>query len=82
MVDTLKDGDEPKPDIIFIGINMTSKGGKDALAEIVDDEQLKEIPAFLLATSNDPEDIEDTFNNGGKPLYTKTSSFTGFNESG
>ncbi|QSB29107.1 response regulator [Flavobacterium sp. CLA17] len=77
LVDTLKGG-EPKPDMIFIDINMPIKGGKEALAEIKSDEELKEIPAVMLSTSNHPKDIEDTFNNGANLFIQKPNSFTGF----
>ncbi|TCN53093.1 response regulator [Flavobacterium circumlabens] len=78
LVDTLKGGGEPKPDMIFIDINMPIKGGKEALAEIKSDEELKEIPAVMLSTSNHPKDIEDTFNNGANLFIQKLNSFTGF----
>lgn len=78
LVNTLKDGDGPKPDIIFIDINMPVKGGKQALTEIKSDEKLKDIPAVMLSTSNHPSDIEDTFNNGANLYVQKPSSFIGF----
>jgi len=78
LVDTLKDESQPKPDIIFIDINMPIKGGKEALAEIKSNEELKEIPAVMLSTSNHPKDIEETFNNGANLYIQKPNSFTGF----
>ncbi|WP_426485226.1 response regulator [Flavobacterium sp. 2] len=78
LVDTLKDESEPKPDIVFIDINMPIKGGKEALAEIKSDEKLKEIPAVMLSTSNNPKDIEDTFNSGANLYIQKPSSFASF----
>jgi|SRR6478609_1747351 len=78
LVDTLKDPAEPKPDIVFIDINMPVKGGKQALEEIKSDEKLKEIPAVMLSTSNHPNDIEETFNKGANLYIQKPSSFAGF----
>lgn len=78
LVNTLKDPDEQKPDIVFIDINMPVKGGKEALAEIKSDQELKEIPAVMLSTSNHPKDIEETFNKGANLYIQKPSSFTGF----
>lgn len=78
LVDTLKDEAQPKPDIIFIDINMPIKGGKQALAEIKSDQQLKDIPAVMLSTSNHPKDIEDTFNKGANLYVQKPNSFSGF----
>ena len=62
LIDILKDGDQPKPDLIFIDINMPIKGGKEALEEIKSDQELKGIPAVMLSTSNNSADIEETFN--------------------
>ncbi|MBP1221885.1 response regulator [Flavobacterium sp. 1355] len=78
LLNTLKDPAEPNPDIVFIDINMPVKGGKEALAEIKSDEELKEIPAVMLSTSNHPQDIEETFNKGANLYVQKPSSFTGF----
>lgn len=78
LVDTLKDGSEPKPDIVFIDINMPIKGGKEALEEIKSDEELKEIPAVMLSTSNHPKDIEDTFNKGANLYVQKPNSLKSF----
>lgn len=78
LVNTLKDPAEPKPDIVFIDINMPVKGGKEALEEIKSDQELKDIPAVMLSTSNHPKDIEETFNKGANLYIQKPSSFTGF----
>jgi len=78
LVSTLKDPAEPKPDIVFIDINMPVKGGKQALEEIKSDEKLKEIPAVMLSTSNHPNEIEETFNKGANLFVQKPSSFSGF----
>lgn len=78
LVDNLKNESEPKPDIIFIDINMPVKDGKEALAEIKNDKDLKDIPAVMLSTSNNPKDIEDTLNKGADLYIQKPSSFKGF----
>ena len=78
LVDALKNPGESKPDIVFIDINMPIKGGKQALAEIKSDKELKEIPAVMLSTSNHPGDIEETFKQGANLYIQKPSSFTGF----
>lgn len=73
LLDTLKDPAEPNPDIVFIDINMPVKGGKEALEEIKSDQNLKDIPAVMLSTSNHPRDIEETFNKGAN-LYVQKPS--------
>ena len=78
LIDHLKDKTEPNPDIIFTDINMPSKGGKEALAEIKKDEDLKDIPIVVLSTSKNPKDIEDTLNKGANLYVQKPNSFHNF----
>lgn len=78
LVDALKDKSQPDPDIIFIDINMPVKGGKQALAEIKGDKELKDIPAVMLSTWDHPADIEDTFDKGADLYVQKPNSFAGF----
>ena len=78
LIDHLKDKTEPNPDIIFMDLNMPVKGGKEALAEIKGDEELKEIPTVVLSTSDRPKDIEDTFNSGASLYVQKPNSFASF----
>lgn len=78
LVDALKDKSQPDPDIIFIDINMPVKGGKQALAEIKGDKELKDIPAVMLSTWDHASDIEDTFDKGADLYVQKPNSFAGF----
>ncbi len=78
LVDTLRDECEPRPDMIFIDINMPVKGGKEALQEIKSDQQLKDIPAVMLSTWDHPSDIEETLKKGADLYVQKPNSFTGF----
>lgn len=78
LIDHLKDGTEPKPDLIFLDINMPVKGGKEALEEIKSDEELKEIPVVMLSTSDHPKDVEDTLNKGADLFVQKPNSFNSF----
>lgn len=78
LINTLKDSAEPKPDIVFIDINMPVKNGKQALAEIKNDQELQDIPAVMLSTSNQPKDIDDAFNTGADLYIQKPHSFSNF----
>lgn len=78
LIDLLKDEAKPDPDIIFIDINMPIKGGKEALAEIKADEELKEIPTVMLSTSGSQKDIQDTFQKGADLYIQKPNSISGF----
>jgi len=78
LLDTLKDPSEPNPDIIFLDINMPVKSGKEVLAEIKTDEELKEIPTVMLSTSENVKDVEESFNAGANLYVRKPYSFKNF----
>ncbi len=78
LMDNLKDPNEANPDIIFIDINMPLKNGKEALAEIKADEDLKDIPTVILSTSKTEKDVEETFQAGASLYVPKPNSFNTF----
>jgi CheY-like chemotaxis protein len=78
LVDTLKDNNQENPDIIFLDLNMPVKDGKEALKEIKTDEELKEIPAVVLSTSDNPKEIKESFQAGANLYLTKPNSFKAF----
>jgi CheY-like chemotaxis protein len=52
----------PRPDLILLDLNMPGKDGREALAEIKADPDLKRIPVVVLTTSEDEEDILSSYN--------------------
>ncbi len=47
----------PRPDLILLDLNMPRKDGREVLAEIKEDQDLKTIPVAVLTTSSQDEDI-------------------------
>ena len=47
----------PSPDIILLDLNLPKKDGREVLAEIKCDENMKRIPVVVLTTSKAEEDI-------------------------
>jgi two-component system, chemotaxis family, response regulator Rcp1 len=47
----------PRPDLILLDLNLPKKNGREILAEIKQDESLRQIPVVVLTTSEDEEDI-------------------------
>ncbi len=49
--------DIPKPDIVFLDINLPKKDGKQVLAEMKADENLRRIPVVILTSSQAEQDV-------------------------
>ncbi|MCA1991325.1 MAG: response regulator [Coleofasciculus sp. S288] len=49
--------DAPRPDLILLDLNLPKKNGRDVLAQIKGDDDLKTIPVIVLTTSTDEEDV-------------------------
>ena len=52
----------PKPDIILLDLNLPRKDGREVLAEIKADPNLRRIPVIILTTSQAEEDIIKSYN--------------------
>lgn len=53
--------DAVTPDIILLDLNMPIMDGREVLAEIVADEELKHIPVIILSTSENQQDIQNMY---------------------
>jgi chemotaxis family two-component system response regulator Rcp1 len=49
--------DTPRPDLILLDLNLPKKDGREVLAEIKTDANLRRIPVVVLTVSKDEEDI-------------------------
>ena len=63
--------DAPRPDIILLDLNLPKKDGREVLAEIKADDELKSIPVIILTTSDAEEDIIRTYNHHANCYITK-----------
>jgi two-component system response regulator len=61
----------PRPDIILLDLNLPRKDGREVLAEIKADKELKRIPVVILTTSQAEEDIIKTYNSHANCYVTK-----------
>ncbi|MGB2937338.1 MAG: response regulator [Phycisphaerae bacterium] len=60
-----------RPDLILLDLNLPKKDGREVLAEIKADEDLKRIPVVILTTSRAEEDILRTYNLHANCYVTK-----------
>jgi two-component system, chemotaxis family, response regulator Rcp1 len=51
-----------RPDLILLDLNLPKMDGRELLAEIKDDDDLKRIPVVILTTSKAEEDVVKTYN--------------------
>jgi CheY-like chemotaxis protein len=70
-------GAVPRPGLILLDLNMPRKDGREALAEIKADPDLRRIPVVVLTTSKAEEDIYRTYDLGVNSFITKPVTFEG-----
>jgi CheY-like chemotaxis protein len=61
----------PSPDLILLDLNLPKKDGREILAEIKQDEQLRRIPVVVLTTSRAEEDVVRSYNLHANAYVTK-----------
>lgn len=60
-----------QPDLILLDLNLPKKDGREVLAEIKEDERLKNIPVIILTTSAAEEDIARAYSRHANCYITK-----------
>lgn len=65
----------PRPDIILLDLNMPRMDGREALKEIKNDPEFKEIPVIILTTSQTHADIIRSYQDGANCFITKPVTF-------
>jgi len=63
--------DVSRPELILLDLNMPGKDGRDVLAEIKADRDLKRIPVVILTTSRSEEDILRSYDLNANCYITK-----------
>jgi CheY-like chemotaxis protein len=68
----------PRPDLILLDLNLPKKDGREVLAEIKGDPDLKRIPVVILTMSKDEEDVLTSYNLHANCFITKPIDLTQF----
>lgn len=63
-----------RPDLILLDLNMPRKDGREALAEVKADPNLRSIPVVILSISSADEDIMRTYDMGGAGFIVKPTN--------
>jgi CheY-like chemotaxis protein len=61
----------PRPDLILLDLNLPKKDGREVLAEVKNDNDLKRIPVVILTISKAEEDIIKSYNLHANCYVTK-----------
>ncbi|MEW6418145.1 MAG: response regulator [Nitrospirota bacterium] len=70
----------PRPDLILLDLNLPKKSGREVLAELKADENLRRIPVVVLTVSRAEEDIIKCYDNHANCYITKPLDFNQFME--
>jgi two-component system, chemotaxis family, response regulator Rcp1 len=73
-----KFADATRPDIILLDLNMPRKDGREVLAEIKQDPDLKLIPVVVLTTSADEDDLRHMYDLHANSYVTKPTDLQQF----
>ncbi len=72
--------DAPRPNIILLDLNLPHKDGREVLAEIKADPELKMIPVIVMTTSHAEQDILESYKLQANAYLTKPIDFGRFME--
>ena len=61
----------PRPDVILLDLNLPRKDGREVLAEIKEDPDLKRIPVVVITSSKSEEDVLRSYNLHANCYVTK-----------
>jgi two-component system, chemotaxis family, response regulator Rcp1 len=70
--------DATRPDIILLDLNLPRKDGREVLAEVKNNPQLKQIPVVVLTTSRSEQDILQAYDLHANCYITKPVDFKQF----
>ena len=70
--------DAPRPDLIILDLNLPRKDGREVLAEVKADADLKSIPVIVLTTSSAGSDILQMYRLQAAAYVTKPVGFDAF----
>jgi CheY-like chemotaxis protein len=68
----------PRPDLIFLDLNLPKLSGLEVLEKIKEDEKLRRIPVIVLTISDLEEDMIKAYDSGASGYITKPASSSEF----
>src|SRR4029078_9474046 len=77
-MDYLRAPDSDRPDLVLLDLNLPRKNGREVLAEVKSDPDLRSIPVVVLTTSAAEEDILRSYDLHANAYVTKPVDFSRF----
>lgn len=68
----------PRPNMVFLDLNMPGKNGFDVLEEMRDSNELKDVPVIIFSTSDDRNAVERSRELGANLYLRKPTSYDNF----
>jgi len=76
LMDYLKNNISNLPDVLFLDLNMPRKNGLECLAEVKNNEDLKNLPIIIFSTSLDAEIVDKLYQKGASFYVRKPGEFS------
>ena len=70
-----KGGDGSLPSVVFLDLNLPTISGHEVLRTIRSDPKLSHLPVIMLSTSDDPDDILESYRANANSYITKPLGF-------
>ncbi len=70
--------EQPRPDLVLLDLNLPRMDGREVLAELKKDEDLRRIPIVVLTTSNAEKDILETYGHHANCYIVKPVDYVSF----
>ena len=70
--------DASRPDLVLLDLNLPKVNGREVLARIKQDPELKTIPVVVLTTSDSDFEVEQAYKAGANSYITKPVAFENF----
>jgi two-component system, chemotaxis family, response regulator Rcp1 len=70
-LERLRDGGEPRPDLVLLDLNLPRLDGRQVLATVKADPGLRDIPVIVMTTSGSPPDIAEAYASGANAYVRK-----------
>mgnify|MGYP000043754854 CR=1 FL=1 len=79
-IDYLTSGDNRRPDLVLLDLNLPGRDGHDVLAVMKQDENLRRIPVCILTTSANDADVLGAYDLGANAYVNKPITLEGWQE--